>query len=249
MAARIGARSPGHAAGRAAQFDRHDDALLAADLGGEHRIRSLPQAIVGDAVNGRLDVFGVQLAAGDDHQVLDAAGHRELAGIHDPEVAGAQKWPTSVGEARGERGRGLRRPVPIAFGHARTVDPRSRLPCPRGRESAGRDRPRSPHGHRWHVRRSFGRAARAPASNPGPLRCLSFARSPSGLPRPIRNRGRTHLAGIRTARTRGRSARPCRPGRARHRRRRSPSSLDRVRGGEVHRSSRRNDRSRTADRR
>ena len=79
MAARIGARSPDMRPG-----ERHNSTAT--------MMRSLPPISAANTafdpcrrrssamlVNGRLDVFGVQLAAGDDHQVLDAAGHRELA--------------------------------------------------------------------------------------------------------------------------------------------------------------------------
>jgi hypothetical protein len=113
----------GHAAGRAVQFDRHDDALLAADLGGEDRIRAVPKPVVRHLVNGGFDVLGVELAAGDDHQILDATGHGQLAVAHDAEIAGPQIGPAPVGELRTERRRRLRRSLPIAHRNARPFDP------------------------------------------------------------------------------------------------------------------------------
>jgi hypothetical protein len=83
----------------------------------------VPQPVVRHLVNGGFDVLGVELAAGDDHQVLDAPGYCQLAVDHDPEIAGPQIGPAPVREVRAERSRRLRRPVPIANGNARPFDP------------------------------------------------------------------------------------------------------------------------------
>ena len=79
---------------------------------------------------GALDVGRVVVAAGGDHDVLDPAGHVQLAIAQDAEVAGAQL-------AAGERGRRLRGPPPVAGRDAAAGDPDLPLPILGGDCHAG----------------------------------------------------------------------------------------------------------------
>ena len=75
-------------------------------------------------LDGRLDVLGIDVAAPDDHQVLEPAGDEQLAVRQEAQVAGAEEGPLAgVGQDGAERLRSLLGPVPVAVRDARAGDP------------------------------------------------------------------------------------------------------------------------------
>ena len=60
-------------------------------VGGDGERRHAPSPNPGDLLNQPFDVLGVQVAATDDDQVLDAPGHVQLAIVEESQVARAQK--------------------------------------------------------------------------------------------------------------------------------------------------------------
>src|SRR5687768_11871023 len=69
-----------------------------------------------------LDVLGVDIAAVDDQQILEAARDEQLVLMQQPEITGAQKGPLGT-EVGVEGFAGLVSAVPIAGGDALAADP------------------------------------------------------------------------------------------------------------------------------
>src|SRR5262249_29213784 len=74
--------------------------------------------------HGVLDILRVKIAATNDDQILDPAGHKEFALIEEAEVAGAEVAALrKVGAEGGKSLGGFFGPIPVAFGHAWTSHP------------------------------------------------------------------------------------------------------------------------------
>ena len=121
--------------------DKHERFAVGRDRR-ERRDAARPQRVRGGALGGALDVLRIMVAAAHDEQVLEPPAHKELAAMHEAEVARAQvSCAARGGGARHDRGAARRR----AWRAASRADPRrgrTTRPCgcrrPRRRPPAAR---------------------------------------------------------------------------------------------------------------
>ena len=105
-------------------FHGNDQALLPDCLDREGGCRAGAQGRV-RLLNGGLDVLGIEVAAPDDDQILDATRHEDLASVNVAQVSRAKKGAVvSAFDACAEGQRGLFRAIPVASGDAGSPDPK-----------------------------------------------------------------------------------------------------------------------------
>ena len=119
------------------ELGHDDDPLAVVHVDGERRHGARPHERA-RLLDRPLDVLRIMVAAADDDQVLEPAGHEQFAGVEKPEVARAQIRPgirlpllgrlclrmrIGTGEHRCERLAGGVVAVPVALRHARPAHP------------------------------------------------------------------------------------------------------------------------------
>jgi len=73
----------------------HHQPFLAPDFNGKRSPAVCPQCLMA-SLRGPLDVLRIVIAAPYDDEILEAAGDKELAGMHKPEVSRAQKGTSAI---------------------------------------------------------------------------------------------------------------------------------------------------------